>query len=116
MVEIMIVVLIVAMLLAIALPNFVTARSQSRSQAVVASLNEIDAGKQQFAMDKQLTNGSVVNNSTDLTPTYVKDWPTGPLQNSDYEANAIGSPPTYNGFTASQLQANCGQGGSGCPF
>jgi prepilin-type N-terminal cleavage/methylation domain-containing protein len=116
LVEIMVVVLIVGMLLAIALPNFVNSRSQSRYQAVVASLKQIDIGKQQFAMDKELTNGTVVNNATDLTPTYVKNWPSGPLPNSDYEANPIGTAPTYNGYSAAQLQVNCGSGGSGCPF
>jgi prepilin-type N-terminal cleavage/methylation domain-containing protein len=116
LVEIMIVVLIIGMLLSIALPNFITARQNSRYQSVVDDLNEIDTGKQQFAMDNQLVNGTVVNNAADLTPTYVKTWPTGPLPTSDYEANPIGSPPTYNGYTAATLTADCTGSGSGCPF
>ncbi|MBV9850106.1 MAG: prepilin-type N-terminal cleavage/methylation domain-containing protein, partial [Armatimonadetes bacterium] len=43
LVEIMIVVLIIGILLAIAIPNFVKARETSRTQACVANLKQIDS-------------------------------------------------------------------------
>lgn len=51
LVEIMIVVLIIGILLAIAVPNFVRARESSRAKACVSNLKQIDAAKQQWAMD-----------------------------------------------------------------
>jgi prepilin-type N-terminal cleavage/methylation domain-containing protein len=117
LVEIMIVVLIIGLLLAIALPNFVTARSQSNYQVVVANLKQIDTAKQQFAAEKELIAGTVVNNASDLTPSYMEKWPKGPALNADYEANPIGSPPTYNGINATTLQTECGGSSlSQCPL
>ena len=46
LVEIMIVVLIIGILLAIAIPNFINARQTSRVQTIVANLREVDAAKE----------------------------------------------------------------------
>src|SRR5437764_884690 len=58
LVEIMIVVLIIGILLAIAVPNFVKARESSRTKSCIANLKQIEAAKQQWAMDNK-------KNSTD---------------------------------------------------
>src|SRR5207302_1987557 len=50
LVEIMIVVLIIGILLAVAIPSFVQARESSRAKACVANLKQIDSAKQQWAM------------------------------------------------------------------
>jgi prepilin-type N-terminal cleavage/methylation domain-containing protein len=55
LVEIMIVVLIIGILLAIAIPNFVAARETSRAKACVGNLKQIDSAKQQSAMDNKLS-------------------------------------------------------------
>lgn len=55
LVEIMIVVLIIGILLAIAIPNFVAARESSRAKACIGNLKQIDSATQQFCMDKQLS-------------------------------------------------------------
>ena len=55
LVEIMIVVLIIGILLAIAIPNFVAARESSRAKACVGNLKQIDSAKQQCAMDKKMS-------------------------------------------------------------
>ncbi|HSC48022.1 MAG TPA: prepilin-type N-terminal cleavage/methylation domain-containing protein, partial [Gammaproteobacteria bacterium] len=47
LVEIMIVVLIIGILLAIAVPNFIKARETSRSKSCVANLKQIEAAKEQ---------------------------------------------------------------------
>ena len=54
LVEIMIVVLIIGILLAIAIPNFVSARESSRAKACIANLKQIDSATQQYCMDKKL--------------------------------------------------------------
>ena len=58
LVEIMIVVLIIGILLAIAIPNFVAARESSRAKACVGNIKQIDSAKQQCAMDKKMSGTS----------------------------------------------------------
>jgi prepilin-type N-terminal cleavage/methylation domain-containing protein len=61
LVEIMIVVLIIGILLAIAVPNFVRARESSRAKACVSNLKQIDAAKEQWAMDNNKRTGARAN-------------------------------------------------------
>ena len=61
LVEIMIVVLIIGILLAIAIPNFVAARESSRAKACVGNLKQIDSAKQQSAMDNKLAANDVAS-------------------------------------------------------
>ena len=53
LIEIMIVVLIIGILLAIAVPNFVRARESSRQKACVGNLKQIYSANQQWAMDNR---------------------------------------------------------------
>jgi prepilin-type N-terminal cleavage/methylation domain-containing protein len=80
LVEIMIVVLIIGILLAIAIPNFVKAREQSRAKACSANLKQIDAGMQMYAMDQKLPDAStlVPTLNGDLYPVYIHELPACP--------------------------------------
>ena len=51
LIEILIVVMIIGILLAIAIPNFMRARATSRTKACVSNMRRIDSTKQQWAMD-----------------------------------------------------------------
>ena len=96
LVEIMIVVLIIGILLAIAVPNFVRARESSRAKACVANLKQIDSGKEQYAMDNKLATGaSVTNGLADLvgSTSYIKSTPSCP-SNGTYTVAAIGTAPS----------------------
>src|SRR5712692_4475722 len=57
LVEIMIVVLIIGILLAIAVPNFIKARESSRAKACVANMKQIESAKEQWAMDNKKVAG-----------------------------------------------------------
>jgi prepilin-type N-terminal cleavage/methylation domain-containing protein len=70
LVEIMIVVAIIGLLAAIALPNFVHARAQSQATACINNLRQIDSAIQQISMEQNLHAGDTVNMG-DLTP-YIK--------------------------------------------
>ncbi len=60
LVEIMIVVAIIGLLAAIAIPNFVRARTQSQMNACINNLRQIDGAVQQWALEtKQAANASV---------------------------------------------------------
>ena len=52
LVEIMIVVAIIGLLAAIAIPNFVRARQTAQTNACINNLRQIDAAKQQWALEK----------------------------------------------------------------
>ena len=67
LVEIMIVVAIIGLLAAIAIPNFVRARQTSQTNACLNNLRQIDGSKQQWALE----NGKVATDTpadTDIQP------------------------------------------------
>jgi prepilin-type N-terminal cleavage/methylation domain-containing protein len=67
LVEIMIVVAIIGLLAAIAIPNFLKARSTSQQNACINNLRQIDAAKQQWALETgQGPTASPA--ATDVTP------------------------------------------------
>ena len=96
LVEIMIVVAIIGLLAAIAIPNFVRARTTSQMNACINNLRQIDGAKQQWALETK--------QSTDATPTYT--------QISPYLKNAIvcpagGSVTTFSGsYTINAVSTN----------
>jgi prepilin-type N-terminal cleavage/methylation domain-containing protein len=71
LVEIMIVVAIIGLLAAIAIPNFVKARATSQADACINNLRQLDAAVQQFAFEKNKHVGDTINYPSDLTP-YIK--------------------------------------------
>jgi prepilin-type N-terminal cleavage/methylation domain-containing protein len=52
LVEIMIVVAIIGLLAAIAIPNFVKARATSQTNACINNLRQVDSAKQEWALEK----------------------------------------------------------------
>src|ERR1700722_15297212 len=71
LVEIMIVVAIIGLLAAIAIPNFVKARPSAQANACINNLRQIDAAANQFALEKGKKTGDAIVMNTDLTP-YIK--------------------------------------------
>ena len=96
LVEIMIVVLIIGILMAIAVPNFVKARESSRKNSCIANLKQTDSAKEQWAMDNKKDAGATVA-FTDLVGAtlYMKSTPTCPSSGT-YTVGAIGTNPTCN--------------------
>jgi prepilin-type N-terminal cleavage/methylation domain-containing protein len=71
LVEIMIVVAIIGLLAAIAIPNFVKARATSQANACINNLRQIDAAAQEFALERGKKTGDGISYPADLTP-YIK--------------------------------------------
>jgi prepilin-type N-terminal cleavage/methylation domain-containing protein len=67
LVEIMIVVAIIGLLAAIAIPNFVRARTTSQMNACINNLRQIDGAIQQWAMEQRKDAAAAVVES-DITP------------------------------------------------
>ena len=101
LVEIMIVVLIIGILMAIAVPNFVKARESSRRNTCIANLKQIDSAKEQWAMDQRKNAGDACA-MTDLvgTAAYLKATPTCP-SGGTYTVSNVGTNPTCSVSTHS---------------
>ena len=67
LVEIMIVVAIIGLLAAIAIPNFVRARTTSQMNACINNLRQIDGAVQQWALEQKKDVGATAV-ETDITP------------------------------------------------
>jgi prepilin-type N-terminal cleavage/methylation domain-containing protein len=67
LVEIMIVVAIIGLLAAIAIPNFVRARTTAQMNACINNLRQIDGAKQQWALEHQATS-TAAPGATDVQP------------------------------------------------
>ncbi len=79
LVEIMIVVAIIGLLAAIAIPNFVRARTTSQQDACINNLRLIDAAKQQWALEQsQSSTSQPAASGTDLQP-YLGHGSSGEL-------------------------------------
>jgi prepilin-type N-terminal cleavage/methylation domain-containing protein len=94
LVEIMIVVLIIGILLAIAVPNFIRARESSRAKSCISNLKQIDSAKEQWAMDNKKTSADTPADA-DLygADKYVKTAPACPSSGT-YTIAAVGTAPT----------------------
>ena len=76
LVEIMIVVAIIGLLAAIAIPNFIKARTTSQMNACINNLRQIDGAIQQWALENNKTTSATVA-YTDISP-YLKNAVTCP--------------------------------------
>jgi prepilin-type N-terminal cleavage/methylation domain-containing protein len=101
LVEIMIVVAIIGLLAAIAIPNFVKSRTTSQQNACINNLRLIDSSKQQWALEQRQQSSNLPAGS-DLQPYLGRgnngELPTCPVdpQNSfttSYNPNPISTPP-----------------------
>ena len=94
LVEIMIVVAIIALLAAIAIPSFMKSRSDSRQSACINNLRLIDHAKQQLATASQSMLDNVTPVWSDLTPYFKGSGTPFCRQGGTYTINAITSNPT----------------------
>jgi len=99
LVEIMIVVAIIGLLAAIAIPNFMRARQNSVTDVCVNNLRQIDTAKAQWALENGKTSTATPDPSQ-LTP-YIGHgsgaFPACPLSpggSPAYNVNTVGAAPT----------------------
>ncbi len=92
LIEIMIVVLIIAVLLAIALPNFMHARDISRQKACIKNLDNILGGKEQYVMEHNKGAGDCVT-FAHIVPDYIKTMPECP-SGGEYNVEAVNDMPS----------------------
>jgi len=71
LVEIMIVVAIIGLLAAIAIPNFIRARATSQANACINNLRQIDAAVNEWAMETGKASGTPIGSITTVS-SYIK--------------------------------------------
>ena len=99
LVEILIVVAIIGLLLALAIPNFLRLRTTAQTKACLTNLQRIDSAKQIWGLEAGKINGDIATDA-DLVPAYIKKTPACPAGGS-YDYKPIGEPPTctFSGHT-----------------
>lgn len=89
LVEIMIVVAIIGLLAAIAIPSFMKARTTSQKNGCLNNLRQIEAAKEQWALENKKSNGDDI--VTTAVDAYMKSAPVCPAAGT-YTYNLIGTP------------------------
>ena len=107
LVEIMIVVAIIGLLAAIAIPNFVRARTQSQKNACINNLRQIDGAVQQWALENKQA-ASVSATAPDVLP-YLKSsvmCPSGGTSFADsYTLGTVSAKPSCQKVTDTHVLA-----------
>ena len=104
LIEIMIVVAIIGLLAAIAIPNFVHARTTAQQNACINNLRQIDGAKQEWALENKAS--PTASPTSDLIQPYMGrgsqgSLPSCPLDsantfNTSYTIEAVTTPPVCN--------------------
>ena len=93
LVEIMIVVAIIGLLAAIAIPNFVKARTTAQANACINNLRQIDGAKEQYMLENNTTAAPTAMTDLAGVTGYIKATPNCPAGGT-YTIQAAGTNPT----------------------
>jgi prepilin-type N-terminal cleavage/methylation domain-containing protein len=90
LVEIMIVVAIIGLLAALAIPGFVKARKQSQGRRILNDARQMDAAIDQWALEKGKSDGATVTTSD--CETYLKSsWKVTDLLGNSFTVGTVGT-------------------------
>jgi len=101
LVEIMIVVAIIGLLAAIAIPNFVKARTTAQKNACINNLRQIDGAKEQWALEKKLAPGAAAVDGE--IEAYIKNGRPNCPAGGTYTFNAVDTNPSCSLSAAPNL-------------
>ena len=94
LVEIMIVVAIIALLAAIAIPNFVKARSASQKSACIANMKQLNGAKATWALEQKKANTDTpVDSDLFGSTAYIRVKPSCPA-NGTYDVDSVQNIPS----------------------
>ena len=90
LVEIMIVVAIIGLLAAIAIPNFIKARETAEKNACIENLKQLQGAIQVWAITNDKTDSDTPTTS-EIETNYLKKWPK--CKGSSYSTVAVNTTP-----------------------
>lgn len=97
LIEILVAITVLAIIIGIALPNFLKARETARTRQCVTNLQRIDSALTQWAIDNHASGNTTPPTLAELcgsgTTTYLRTTPSCPLGGS-YAITSVTSPPT----------------------
>ena len=92
LVEIMIVVAIIGLLAALAVPGFVKARKQSQGRRILNDCRQQDAAIDQWALENGKKDGDAIAGNEAAVATYLKAaWKSQDLLGNAYAVTVVGS-------------------------
>jgi len=86
--EIMIVIAVIAVLAAIAIPNYVNTRTITQKAVCIENLKQVRGAVQVWAIVQEKT-GTDTPTTGDLVDNYLKRWPACPKSGAAYEVPAV---------------------------
>lgn len=93
--EIMIAALILSILAAVAIPNFLKYRNSSREQVCKGNIQMIYHAMEQYALDYNFDNGDNVSLTNMVNGGYLNSNPTCPSNGTNYAGSqTVGTAPT----------------------
>jgi len=95
LVEIMIVVAIIGLLAAMAIPNFMHSRAEVQARVCINNLTKIEGAAEEFAMENGKKDGDAISYPGDLTPFKLNATHSIPgcPAGGTYSLNAVGASP-----------------------
>lgn len=103
LVEIMIVVAIIGILAAIAIPNLAKSRERSQAKTCVANLKTILGATETYAAFNDLTAGDAASIADMVAAGDLKDTPTCPVGTTAYADQVVGNDPVCPSGTADHV-------------
>ena len=93
LIEIMVTVMIISIIMAVAVPNFVKSRNHSQKESCLKNLQEIDSAKERYAMETNTDSGTAVDPAS-LVPEYLKTALPLCQGGGTYDFGDIGTDPS----------------------
>lgn len=114
LVEIMIVVAIIGLLAAIAIPNFVKARESAQAKSCINNMRQIDGAVDQYALEQGLSTGGAapigtIGGNNDGYYNYLKATPKCPIGANGgtvYGPQVVGTPSVCPNVAAAPLHVS----------